>query len=191
MILHGLSTFGFGARAVVAAVGGGDPAALRLFGVRFTAPVKPGEALETAIWEVGPAAAPGHAGETEVAFVTRNVATGKVRRALRGWERVLRRGTGLPRGWDRVREEGGEKQALIGTGDGSVGYDAFFQLSRLVSSARMDWRLMDLCDLSLDNPWRAINQSSIIVHTKKGRPEQMLVRWPLMLHRACHADSYG
>ena len=79
MILHGLSTFGFGARAIVSAVGGGDPASLRLFGVRFTAPVKPGDALETSIWEVGPASAPGHEGETEVAFVTTNVATGKVR----------------------------------------------------------------------------------------------------------------
>ncbi|TBU57564.1 peroxisomal dehydratase [Dichomitus squalens] len=80
VILHGLSTFGFGARAVVSAVGGGDPASLRFFGVRFTAPVRPGDALETLIWEIGPVGADvaGHAGETEVAFVTRNVATGKV-----------------------------------------------------------------------------------------------------------------
>ena len=79
MILHGLSTFGFAARALVGAVGGGDPASLRLFGVRFTAPVKPGDALETLVWEVGPVTATGHEGETELAFVTRNVATGKVR----------------------------------------------------------------------------------------------------------------
>ncbi|KAI0649674.1 peroxisomal dehydratase [Trametes meyenii] len=78
VILHGLATFGFAARAVVSAVGGGDPRALTLFGVRFTAPVKPGDALETRVWEVGPARAPGHAGETEVAFVTVNLATGKV-----------------------------------------------------------------------------------------------------------------
>ena len=77
MILHGLATFGFGARAIVSAVGGGDPLSLRLFGVRFTAPVKPGDALETSIWEIGPASAPGHEGETEVAFVTKNVTTGK------------------------------------------------------------------------------------------------------------------
>ncbi|KAH9924966.1 peroxisomal dehydratase [Epithele typhae] len=78
VILHGLSTFGFGARAIVEAVGGGDPASLTLFGVRFTAPVKPGDALETSIWDMGPARAPGHEGETEVAFVTKNAASGKV-----------------------------------------------------------------------------------------------------------------
>ena len=79
VILHGLATFGFAARGIVSAVGGGDPASLTPFGVRFTAPVKPGDALETLIWEVGPVKAEGHAGETELAFVTRNVATGKVR----------------------------------------------------------------------------------------------------------------
>ena len=79
VILHGLSTFGFAARAIISAVGGGDPRSLTLFGVRFTAPVKPGDALETSIWEVGPAQAKGHEGETELTFVTRNVATGKVR----------------------------------------------------------------------------------------------------------------
>ncbi|KAH9846740.1 peroxisomal dehydratase [Lenzites betulinus] len=78
VILHGLATFGFAARAVIGAVGGGDPRSLTLFGVRFTSPVKPGDALETSIWEIGPAKAAGHAGETEVAFVTKNVATGKV-----------------------------------------------------------------------------------------------------------------
>ena len=82
MILHGLSTFGFGARAIVSAIGGGDPSSLTLFGVRFTAPVKPGDALETAIWELGPVSAKGHEGETEVAFVTKNVASGKVRVAF-------------------------------------------------------------------------------------------------------------
>ena len=46
--------------------------------MRFTAPVKPGDALETSIWEVGPAQAKGHEGETEVCFVTKNVAMGKV-----------------------------------------------------------------------------------------------------------------
>ena len=75
MILHGLSTFGFAARAVVRCVGNNDPRALRFFGVRFTAPVKPGEGLETQIWEVGP----GPHGTVEVAFVTKNTTTGKVR----------------------------------------------------------------------------------------------------------------
>jgi peroxisomal enoyl-CoA hydratase 2 len=74
VILHGLSTFGFAARALLKAVAGGDPKALKFFGVRFTAPVKPGDALETQIWEVGP----GPNGTTEVTFVTKNATTGKV-----------------------------------------------------------------------------------------------------------------
>ncbi|OCH94644.1 peroxisomal dehydratase [Obba rivulosa] len=74
VILHGLSTYGFAARAVLSAVGGNDPNALKLFGVRFTSPVKPGDALETSIWEVGV----GPDGTTEVAFVTKNVASGKI-----------------------------------------------------------------------------------------------------------------
>lgn len=74
VILHGLSTFGFAARAVLSAVAAGDPRALRLFGVRFTSPVKPGDALETSIWEVGK----GPDGTVEVTFETKNLATGKV-----------------------------------------------------------------------------------------------------------------
>ncbi|KAI0071950.1 peroxisomal dehydratase [Panus rudis PR-1116 ss-1] len=74
VILHGLSTFGFGARAVLSAVGGNDPNALKYFGVRFTSPVRPGDALETSIWEVGP----GPQGTTEVVFVTKNLNTGKI-----------------------------------------------------------------------------------------------------------------
>ncbi|KAJ7023425.1 HotDog domain-containing protein, partial [Mycena alexandri] len=70
VILHGLSTFGFGARAV----GGGDPRSLRFFGVRFTSPVRPGDALQTEAWEVGA----GPQGTVEVAFVTRNLTSGKV-----------------------------------------------------------------------------------------------------------------
>ncbi|KAF7343268.1 putative enoyl-CoA hydratase 2 [Mycena venus] len=73
-ILHGLSTFGFGARALIKAIGGGDPRALKFFGVRFTSPVKPGDALETQAWEVGP----GPAGTIEVAFVTKDLTSGKV-----------------------------------------------------------------------------------------------------------------
>jgi len=73
VILHGLSTFGFAARALLKSVGGNQPDALKLFGVRFTSPVKPGDALETQIWEVGP----GPNGTTEVTFVTKNLKTGK------------------------------------------------------------------------------------------------------------------
>ncbi|KAL0068156.1 hypothetical protein AAF712_004816 [Marasmius tenuissimus] len=74
VILHGLSTFGFAARALLKAVGGNDPNALKFFGVRFTSPVKPGDNLETQIWEVGS----GPEGTTEVAFVTKNLNSGKV-----------------------------------------------------------------------------------------------------------------
>ncbi|KAG9034009.1 hypothetical protein FRB95_013984 [Tulasnella sp. JGI-2019a] len=74
VILHGLSTYGFAARGVLKAVGGGDPSSLKTIGVRFTSPVKPGEALETSMWEVGN----DPDGTTEIAFVTKNVATGKV-----------------------------------------------------------------------------------------------------------------
>jgi len=74
VILHGLSTFGFAARAIVSVVGGNDPNSLKFYGTRFTSPVKPGNEIETSIWEVGP----GPDGTTEVAFVTRNLTTGKV-----------------------------------------------------------------------------------------------------------------
>ena len=72
--MHGLSTYGFAGRAVLKLVGGGDPKSLKFFGVRFTAPVKPGDKLETSIWEVGK----GPNGTVEVAFETKNLATGKV-----------------------------------------------------------------------------------------------------------------
>jgi len=79
VILHGLSTFGFAARAILNAVGGGDPASLRYFGARFTAPVKPGDELETRAWEVNSKGCAG-TGTTEVAFEVKNVTTDKVRR---------------------------------------------------------------------------------------------------------------
>ncbi|KAJ8495380.1 hypothetical protein ONZ45_g12892 [Pleurotus djamor] len=74
VILHGLSTYGFGARAIINTVGGGDPKSLTLYGGRFTSPVKPGDALETQVWEVGP----GPNGTTEVAFQTKNLTSGKI-----------------------------------------------------------------------------------------------------------------
>jgi len=74
VILHGLSTFGFAARAVLKTAGGNDPNSLKFFGVRFTAPVKPGDKLQTSIWEIGK----GPNGATEVAFETKNLTTGKV-----------------------------------------------------------------------------------------------------------------
>ncbi|KAH9983563.1 peroxisomal dehydratase [Russula compacta] len=74
VILHGLSTFGFAARAILQAAGGGVPSALRYFGARFTAPIAPGDELETSAWELRR----GPDGLTEVAFEVKNTTTGKV-----------------------------------------------------------------------------------------------------------------
>ncbi|KAH0831247.1 HotDog domain-containing protein [Lanmaoa asiatica] len=74
VILHGLSSFGFAARGLIQDVAKGDTRALKMFGVRFTSPVKPGDELETQAWEVGP----GPNGTTEVTFITKNVTSGKV-----------------------------------------------------------------------------------------------------------------
>ncbi|KAG8710405.1 hypothetical protein FRC08_017205 [Ceratobasidium sp. 394] len=70
VILHGLSSYGFAARAILKSV----PGELKAFGVRFTSPVRPGDTLETSIWEMGP----GPDGTTEVAFVQKNLASGKI-----------------------------------------------------------------------------------------------------------------
>lgn len=47
---------------------------MKAFGVRFTSPVKPGDELETQVWEIGP----GPNGTTELTFVTKDVTSGKV-----------------------------------------------------------------------------------------------------------------
>ncbi|KIO28266.1 hypothetical protein M407DRAFT_230779 [Tulasnella calospora MUT 4182] len=73
-ILHGLSTFGFAARAVLKAVGNNDPTALLAFGARFTSPVKPGDSLETSTWRMSESVD----GVIEVAFLTKNLTSGKV-----------------------------------------------------------------------------------------------------------------
>jgi len=74
VILHGLCTFGFVARSIVTVVGNNDPNSLVYYGVRFTSPVKPGDSIQTSIWEVGP----GPNGTTELTFETKNLTTGKV-----------------------------------------------------------------------------------------------------------------
>lgn len=73
-ILHGLSTYGFAARALLSSIGGNDAAALKFYSVRFTSPVKPGDALQTSAWELGP----GPDGTTEIAFETKDLTTGKI-----------------------------------------------------------------------------------------------------------------
>jgi acyl dehydratase len=50
-ILHGLCTYGFATRAILAQVCGEDPARLRQIDCRFTSPVYPGDELEVLIWQ--------------------------------------------------------------------------------------------------------------------------------------------
>jgi peroxisomal enoyl-CoA hydratase 2 len=64
-----------------------DPSALKFYGLRFTSPVKPGDALETRIWEMGP----GPDGTTEVSFETINLSTGKA--ALGGGIAYVKKGS--------------------------------------------------------------------------------------------------
>jgi acyl dehydratase len=53
-ILHGLATYAVIGRALLTARCGGDPARLTRIDGRFSAPVYPGETIETAIWDEGP-----------------------------------------------------------------------------------------------------------------------------------------
>jgi acyl dehydratase len=50
-ILHGLASYGVAARALLSAFPDKDPADLKRFGLRFSAPVFPGETIETSIWQ--------------------------------------------------------------------------------------------------------------------------------------------
>ncbi|MET0743900.1 MAG: MaoC/PaaZ C-terminal domain-containing protein [Microvirga sp.] len=52
-ILHGLCTLGIAARAILRACCGDDPARLAEVGVRFSAPLFPGETLQSEIWRDG------------------------------------------------------------------------------------------------------------------------------------------
>ena len=52
-ILHGMCTYGFAARAVLRVACGYDPRRLLGIGARISAPVYPGEALRTEIWQDG------------------------------------------------------------------------------------------------------------------------------------------
>ncbi|BBX74717.1 MaoC family dehydratase N-terminal domain-containing protein [Mycobacterium shinjukuense] len=53
-ILHGLCTYGFTGRALVAELGGGVAANITSIAARFTKPVFPGETLSTVIWRTEP-----------------------------------------------------------------------------------------------------------------------------------------
>ncbi|MDQ7907493.1 MaoC/PaaZ C-terminal domain-containing protein [Phytohabitans sp. ZYX-F-186] len=52
-VLHGLCTFGVAARALLHAYAGGDPGRFGRMGVRFTAPVYPGQDLLVNVWKTG------------------------------------------------------------------------------------------------------------------------------------------
>jgi acyl dehydratase len=54
-ILHGLCTYGMGARAVIENVLGHDAARLKRLAVRFTSPVWPGETVRYELWREGDA----------------------------------------------------------------------------------------------------------------------------------------
>jgi acyl dehydratase len=52
-ILHGLASFGMAARAVLRGFNIEDPARLKSFGLRFSAPVFPGDTISTDLWRDG------------------------------------------------------------------------------------------------------------------------------------------
>ncbi len=52
-IMHGLCTLGFACRALIAALAPGRPEQVRRLRCRFSAPLYPGEPIETRIWHTG------------------------------------------------------------------------------------------------------------------------------------------
>jgi acyl dehydratase len=52
-IVHGLCTMAFAGRAVLQAAGVQDPRTVKRIAVRFSAPLFPGDAVTTRVWEVG------------------------------------------------------------------------------------------------------------------------------------------
>ena len=53
-ILHGLCTYGFAGRALLAELAGNDSAKLTAMAAWFSSPVFPGETLTTSIWRTEP-----------------------------------------------------------------------------------------------------------------------------------------
>ncbi|WP_293308713.1 MaoC family dehydratase [Mycolicibacterium sp.] len=53
-ILHGLCTYGFAGRALLAELAGGEASRLTAMSARFSSPVFPGETLTTSIWRTAP-----------------------------------------------------------------------------------------------------------------------------------------
>jgi len=73
VILHGLASYGNVARGLIFNLADGNPRRLKAIDSRFSSPVKPGDTLETKVWELGP----GPDGTTEYVFATNNLTTGK------------------------------------------------------------------------------------------------------------------
>ncbi|KAK4705543.1 hypothetical protein P7C70_g660, partial [Phenoliferia sp. Uapishka_3] len=72
-ILHGLSSYGHAARAIVLSVAGGDGRRLKFMSARFTTPVLPGDELETHMW-----LSPAENGATRVDFIQKVKQSGKI-----------------------------------------------------------------------------------------------------------------
>ena len=66
-ILHGLATYGIGARALIACLCAGQAHRLRAIAARFSAPVYPGDTLRIDIWSLGETA------HFEITAIERNV----------------------------------------------------------------------------------------------------------------------
>ncbi len=75
-ILHGLCTYGVVGRALLQALAGGNPARLKRMDARFSAPVYPGETIETQIWHEadGQAAFRARAVERDLIVLTNGLA---------------------------------------------------------------------------------------------------------------------
>ena len=73
-IMHGLCTYGFSGRALIAELGNGNANAITAIDARFTKPVFPGETLTTLIWRTEPGKA-----------VFRTEASGARTAAMHGW----------------------------------------------------------------------------------------------------------
>jgi peroxisomal enoyl-CoA hydratase 2 len=66
-ILHGLCTYNIAAVQLLRGFGGSDPRNFKTFECRFSAPVIPGDELETLMWETGKTVD----GAKEIIFETR------------------------------------------------------------------------------------------------------------------------
>lgn len=70
IIVHGLFSWNAAAHGILKALGGSRPANLREFQARFSAPVRPGDRLETKVWRMSDASTKD--GFEEVRFVVVN-----------------------------------------------------------------------------------------------------------------------